>query len=44
MSHGSNGLSITRIEEMGLPYTIVMPVSPESQELFVNEVMPAFVA
>ncbi len=34
----------TRIEDMGLTYTIVIPVSPESQELFVHEVMPEFVA
>ena len=34
----------TRIEEMGLTYTIVIPVSPESYELFVHEVMPEFVA
>ena len=34
----------TRIEEMGLTYTIVIPVSPESHELFVNEVMPEFVS
>ena len=34
----------TRIEEMGLTHTIVIPVSPESHELFVKEVMPEFVS
>lgn len=34
----------TRIEEMGLTYTIVIPVSTESQDLFVKEVMPEFVS
>ena len=33
----------TRIEEMDLTYTIIIPISPESYELFVKEVMPEFV-
>ena len=31
-----------RIEELGVTYHIVIPVSDESQELFVKEVMPEF--
>ncbi len=33
----------TRIEELGFTYHIVVPASAESQDLFVKEVMPAFV-
>jgi probable F420-dependent oxidoreductase len=33
----------TRMEEMDLTYTIIIPISPESYELFVKEVMPEFV-
>ena len=32
-----------RIEELGFTYHIVVPASAESQDLFVKEVMPAFV-
>jgi probable F420-dependent oxidoreductase len=33
----------TRIEELGFTYNIVVPASAESQDLFVKEIMPAFV-
>ena len=33
----------TRIEELGFTYHIVIPASAESHELFVKQVMPAFV-